>query len=264
MKSRRGLLARASAVAGATLLFLVPLVNDAGAQTTPLPLYETSGVGRGITATFAVEPSIFNPLLDAGLLYAQASTTSQGEGQSYALGAQMFPGTFAVGAATGEVGCDGIPIAPWAQALYPPTDSCDSDQDVTIAEPGRPPFGIADMDPLFDPFQPVFDPIRERLTIKGGELSAHNGRGHSAALVKTSRVALHPDASLPAIVSIDALTVESTGDALDAAVTHVVTVRATGVELLGGVVKVDSVVTRAMTSSDASSAVADMICPDWQ
>src|ERR1041384_8175068 len=125
---RRFRVARVAAALGAACLLLAPTAFAAHADTPALPIYSATGVAQGLVTTFALRPSILDPLLQAGSNYASAAISSQGDGQAHSLAAQVYPG----GIFVGFLGCPS-PLPAWVQASYPTTGACPKDAHSTLA-----------------------------------------------------------------------------------------------------------------------------------
>ena len=129
--------AQAAAALGVACLLLAPAATSARAADTALPIYQATGISQGIITTFALKPSIFDPLIETGVGYTKTTITSEGGGLSHALAAQAYPGSLVVG----FTGCGGsgipAPFGPaiamgWAQANYPAGGGCQTSAHGTL------------------------------------------------------------------------------------------------------------------------------------
>src|SRR5207249_1723721 len=129
--------ARAAAALGVACLLLAPAATSARAADTTLPIYQATGISQGIITTFALKPSIFDPLLEAGVEYTKTTIASEGGGLAHSLAAQVYPGSLILG----FTGCGGSAIPPpfgstltsgWVQANFPAGGGCQTSAHRTL------------------------------------------------------------------------------------------------------------------------------------
>lgn len=241
---RRSIAVTAAAL-GAACLLLFPVAQAQGQLDAPLEIYDTSGVGQGIVTTFAVKPSIFDPLAQGGLYYTSSSTSSQGGGRSYTVASQTFPGLFAVGA----IGCAGLHGALWAQATYPETDRCRGRQEATLYEPQ--PINTG-QDAFDDAANAVIDHVDFSLT----HVRALADHGFSDALVESVEYGL-TGADGELVVTVEDFDLQTTSTATPSQVAQRTVVLAKGVRLLGGGISIDTIRSAAQTNSNGTAGAAD-------
>ncbi|HEX9713418.1 MAG TPA: hypothetical protein VGB52_12825 [Actinomycetota bacterium] len=243
MPASQRTLVRAAAVLGAACLLVAPLASGARAQTVPISVYEARGIGTAVGMQFAFSPSIFDPLLDIGLLYGTSGIDSAGAGQANALAAIAYPGSLVVGGA----GCAGVPGPPWVQAYYPKTEGCPLEQEATLNRTQPSTFS--------EQLDPILNEVLERVALAQVHLLAETDLGLGRSLVELQDIALAADRNGAPVARIGSLLIESHA-ALEGNVGHRVTVTAKDVDVLG-MVHIASVVSVAETSSDASLATAE-------
>jgi hypothetical protein len=169
---KRRTLARGIAALGAACLLLAPFATTARAADTTLPIYQASGVAQGVITTFALVPSIFDPLLEAGTNFTRTQISSQGGGQSGSLAAQVYPGSLVVG----FLGCPS-PLPGIAQAQYPPGETCKTEARSTFFS--LPPSGNDQLSAL-----------SQVASVSVSELAAKAKQGTASADITTQKFAV--------------------------------------------------------------------------
>jgi len=250
MKHRRRLTAGAAAT-GALLLILAPFAGRAGAAEAPLAIYDSRGIGQGLVFTFAVKPSIFDPLLQFGSHYTQTTFSSQGGGLAQSLAAPAFPGTFAIGAVSGATGCGGL--KGWVEARYPPTASCKTEQRDGLFSVPRSSIGEGFNQPALDD---AINMILDRVQAEGGTMHVTAGLGEGTARIVTTGIGLNTDANAP-VIEVGQMLVEQGGALVGSTVGHTTRITAKDVSLLGGIIHIGAITSHASASSDGVAGVAD-------
>ncbi|MFA5890483.1 MAG: hypothetical protein WDA27_05980 [Actinomycetota bacterium] len=245
---------RAKATATATALSaacfaLVALAPAARASAVPLEIYQAGGSGQGLVLTGAVRPSVLDPLVEGGALVARSTLSSQGGGSGYALASQVFPGTLVVGFA----GCLDYPAIQWVQATYPATGACPSSAENRLGRTSPSTQGAAQGHPEFDA---LANQLFDRTSLDVGHISADTGNGRAEASVLTNEFALRQEASGTPLVEFAQLDAHSGGARAGARVGHRVRVALQGIKLLGGLVRIESLVSTSETVSDGVTATA--------
>lgn len=246
MKPR--LVAAAAALSAACFVsvFLTPV---AGAEDAALTVYGATGIGQGVITSFAIRPSIFDPLLQAGGLYGANTLTSAGGGGAYAMASQLFPGSFAVGA----VGCGGLPGGQWVQAFYPAPRGCTERQDASLKESQHSTFGAEQGHPELDVLS---NTVADHLAFKTGRVHAGTGLGAGEAEVLVNDYELRGDPLTASVLAAKQLRVHTKGERIEGHVSQTVEVHAHDVSLLGGALLIDSIISRAQATSDGTASTA--------
>jgi hypothetical protein len=240
MKNR---LASAAAAIGVALLSMGAFPTTAHAGSTDI--YDAGGSGQGILFTAAVRPSIFDPLVQGGVAYSEATLSSSGGGASGSFAAALYPGKFGIGA----LGCSGAPGGPWHQAQYPPAGVCNEHEEgALVARPAS--LGNANLDM-------VMDTAFTNTDVKTGYMSADAHLDESHSLVRMQRVALVPDPSQPSPFEVGSVTVAADGERTADHATHSVRSSVKDVSLLAGALTIAEIVSTTHTLSDGVTATAD-------
>jgi len=236
--------ARAAAALGVACLLLAPAATSARAADTTLPIYQATGISQGIITTFALTPSIFDPLIEAGVGYTKTTIASEGGGLAHSLAAQVYPGSLILG----FTGCGGKAIPPpfgstltsgWVQANYPAGGGCQTSAHGTLLSlPGANSGGLADV-----------------ASITAGDMRVKAGEGTGAASIETDRFLLSGGPTQP-VLSVGSMTTNSNSTAIGKTVQNVVTSTAKDVSLLGGILKIGSITSTSIASSDGTNGNA--------
>lgn len=226
------------AALGGALLLLAPLAPTAGAGTNSLDIYAVQGAAQGLVFDFTIEPSIFTPLVHAGIGYAESTATSQGGGSAYALASPVYPSKFAIGA----LGCAGLPGHQWAQAKYPPAGGCETKDDGAAIR-----------------YPDISRGEGEVLTLESTGNHAAAGEGTASALASAGRTALRGgNPASPPFLQVESLRVEGLSRRTTRLVEQTSRVTATGISLEAGGIKVliDTVASTAFSRSDGALGTA--------
>jgi len=234
----RKAVAGAAAALGAVCLILSPMVS-ARADETPLPIYQATGISQGVLTTLTLKPSIFDPLMEIGTAYTRTSITSEGGGLAHSLAAQIYPGSLVVGFA----GCGGSGIPQiggtltkgWVQANYPAGSGCNESAHTTLAALPS-------------------SPLSQIASITGGDLRAAAGESSGSASIETARfnVTGGPAAE---VLSIGSMTTKTNAVATSKIVRNVVTSTAKDISLLGGILKIGTLTSTSIATSDGTTGV---------
>ena len=252
---------KAAVALGAACLALAGLAPLAHASTVvvlprAIEAYDVGGAASGIIATAAVRPSIFDPLAQAGNLYAEATLSSQADGTSASIAAQIFPGKFGIGA----VGCAGL--KGWVQAAYPEAGGCKEAQEDTLLAAGRSTIGAGLGAPQLDD---VLNTFLDRTEVKAGNMRAEAHFGTSSATVTTQRYALlTAPGGPPAVEAVSMSVTADTYLSSEQRVGHKVRSAIKDLSILDGVLQIGSLVSTASTESTAlmADAVAGLTFSD--
>jgi hypothetical protein len=239
----RKTVARAAAALGVACLLLAPAATSARAADAALPIYQTTGIAQGVISTFTLKPSIFDPLLEAGVGYTKTSLTSEGGGITHSLAAQTYPGSLIVG----FLGCGGSAIpgigstvtSGWVQANYPAGGGCSTSAHSTLAS--LPPAGSGGLDGV--------------ASITSGDMRANAGENTGGASIDTQRFLLGAGPTQP-VLSVGSMITKSNATAAGKTVQNVVTSTAKDVSLLGGILKIGSITSTSIASSDGTTGNA--------
>src|SRR5438874_767518 len=239
----RKTVARAAAALGVACLLLAPAATSARAADTALPIYQATGISQRILTTFALKPSIFDPLMEAGTSYTKTSITSEGGGLAHSLAAQVYPGSLIVG----FLGCGGsaipAPFGPaitsgWVQANYPAGGGCQTSAHGTLL--GLPPAssgGLSDV-----------------ASITSGDMRVKAREGSGGASLVTQRFSLSGGATQP-VLSVGTMLTNS-NSSVGKTVQNVVTSTAKDISLLGGILKIETLTSTSVASSDGTTGDA--------
>ena len=240
----RKTVARAAAALGVACLLLAPAATSARAADTALPIYQATGIAQGILTTFTLKPSIFDPLIEAGLGYTKTAITSEGGGLGHSLAAQVYPGTLFVG----FLGCGGkaipAPFGPaitsgWVQANYPAGGGCQTSAHGTLLSlPGANSGGLSDV-----------------ASITSGDMRAKAQEGTGGASIETTRFLLAAGPTQP-VLSVGSMITNSNSTAIGKTVQNIVTSTAKDVSLLGGIVRIGTITSTSVASSDGTTGNA--------
>lgn len=264
MRAKRRLAATAAAL-GVTCLALIA-IPSAGAQTTTLGIYDSTGLGSGIKFTAAIQPSLFDPLVEGGFALSRTSITSQGQGLADSLAAQVFPGQLA----TGALGCefrasggeseefDNISSAAqrslWVGAKHPPGAGCKAEDEATLTPTSSTllgGFGFPNLE------EAGLSQVTDHVSARQGDHRAEARLGQAKAMVRTSGLALRPDPAQPPVVSVGSVVSESQNVWDGAGVGHAARVTMNDVEIAGGMVRIGKLVALAATASDGAAGTPD-------
>ena len=227
--------AAAAAALGAVCLILTPMA--ARADVTPLPIYQATGISQGVLTTMTLKPSIFDPLMEIGTSYTRTSITSEGGGLAHSLAAQVYPGSLVVGFA----GCGGSGIPQiggtltqgWVQANYPAGNGCkESVHSTLVSLPSS--------------------PLTQIASISGGDMRANAGQSSGGASIETSRFTVSAGSAGQAL-SVGSLTTKTDAVATDKIVKNVVTSTAKDISLLGGILKIGTLTSTSVATSDGTT-----------
>jgi hypothetical protein len=245
-------LKRIAAAAAASAACFAMLATAPHASADSLQVYDAGGSGDGVVATFAVKPSIFDPLLQAGALHTETSLNSAAGGSGHSLSAPVFPGSFAVGAIKGAIGCAGLPGG-WIFGTYPPYPTCPETQEFVVADSNTA------TNVTFGPSQTraVFQAVRDHVKFKIVHAYAHADLGEASSYVKSADYAVVQDDATPPIVSAREVSVTNSGAHGDTQLTQTIQVEMKGVEILGGLIKIGSIVSNATVASDGIAGIAN-------
>jgi hypothetical protein len=232
---KRKSLARGVAALGAACLLLAPLATSARAADTPLPIYEASGIGQGIVTSLTLVPSVLTPLIETGTNYTKTSISSQGGGTSNSLAAQAYPGGLIVGA----IGC-GSPLPGWVQAQYPAVGKCKNDADATLFS--VPPAGNKQMAAL-----------AQVTSLSTSHLAAGAHNANATSAITTQSFTVGGDTP---VMTVGSLATTSNGISSDKTVENVVTTTAKDINLLGGLIRIQSLVSTSTAASDGTTGTA--------
>jgi len=228
--------AGAAAALGAVCLILTPMAS-ARADVTPLPVYQATGISQGVLTTMTLKPSIFDPLMEIGTSYTRTSITSEGGGLAHSLAAQVYPGSLVVGFA----GCGGSGIPQiggtltqgWVQANYPAGNGCkESVHSTLVSLPSS--------------------PLTQIASITGGDMRANAGQSSGGAAIETSRFTV-TGGSAGQVLSIGSMTTKTNAFATDKLVNNVVTSTAKDISLLGGILKIGTLTSTSIATSDGTT-----------
>jgi hypothetical protein len=240
----RRTVARAAAALGVACLLIAPAATSARAADTALPIYQATGISQGILTTFALKPSIFDPLIEAGTSYTKTSITSEGGGLGHSLAAQVYPGSLIIG----FLGCGGsaipAPFGPaitssWVQANYPAGGGCQTSAHGTLLS--LPPAGSGGLSGV--------------ASITSGDMRVKALEGTGGASIETERFLLSASPTQP-VLSVGSMITDSNSTAIGKTVQNVVTSTAKDVSLLGGIVKIASITSTSIASSDGTTGDA--------
>ena len=232
--------AGAAAALGAVCLILAPMTS-AGAAVEPLPIYQATGIAQGVLTTMTLKPSIFDPLMEMGTAYTKVQLTSEGGGLAHSLAAQTYPGSLIVG----FLGCGGSAIpqiggtvtSGWIQANYPAGGGCATSAHHTMA-------ALPD------------SPLTQIASITGGDLRAAAGQSSGAASIETARFNVS-GGSAAQVLSIGSMTTSTNAIATDKLVKNVVTSTAKDINLLGGILKIGTLTSTSIATSDGTTGVGE-------
>ena len=245
---KRARIVRGAVGLGAACLLLAPFAGSARADVAPLPVYQATGLGQGLSTTLAMVPSVFNPLIQVGANYTVATIDSQGGGESSGVAAQVYPGDLAAG----EAGCGGafpaqfLPVTSelFVKASFPKAQGCDTQaHNTTVALPGKG-TGNAQLDTLL-----------QALSLRAGDLNVATGPTQSTSSASSQSTALGAP-GMPSLLSIGSLSVTSNAQALSKAVQNVVSATAKNLSLADGAVTIGSVVSTSTATSDGTTGNA--------
>lgn len=231
-----------AALTGVACLLAVGLAPTAGAEIA-LDTYQAQGVGQGIVATFAARPSIFDPLLQGGLLHTESTLGAQGGGQAQAFSSLLFPGTFVVGAVGTKTGCAGLPGGDYVYGTYPAVPTCPEEQQATLLDS----HGLLPSE--LGPVTPALKTIRDAGRGEVAHVRATAGHGHADSEALLTRYTLRNAENQP-IIAAKELRVSNVGGVAGARVAHDVVVTARDLSLLGGAVTIDTMTSRAHAATD--------------
>ncbi|MGZ4212228.1 MAG: hypothetical protein ACXVQV_03240 [Actinomycetota bacterium] len=237
---KRTSVARAAAALGVACLLLAPMASAARADST-LPIYQASGIAQGLLTTITLKPSVLDPLIEVGTNYTNTTISSEGGGISHTLAAQAYPGSILVG----FIGC-GQDVRAWVQAAYPAGGGCKSSVHETLFSTTS--TGNQQMDASLKPLTSVTSSTL-------GDLRASAGEGTGDASIETHRFLLASDPTAP-ILSIGSMTTSTHSTAVGKTLQNIVTSTAKDVSLMGGVVKIASITSTSVASSDGTKGVA--------
>jgi hypothetical protein len=225
MTAKRSIVIAALGALG--VLLTVPLRAPTSSAASALQAYDARGVGSGIQVTFALRPNILDPLANPAVGLVRTTISSQGDGASYALAAQVFPLELLAGG--GQVGGSDFPGL--VRADYPPGST--KVTATRIPDQGDTPL--------------VIDAARS-------QAEAREQQTHALASVQDVR--LSPDPASPTI-RIGSVKITSDGTTDGTVVTKVVQSQLSGISFAGGLLKIDSLVAVARAVSDGVNATAD-------
>jgi hypothetical protein len=240
-------LATGFAALGAACFALVALAPLARADAPPLTIYQAGGVGQGVIVTFAVKPSLFDPLLQGGTMYTSTSMTSQGGGVGNSLASPVFPGTFLIGGAKSQIGCGGLPGSPWVEGNYPAIGNCPNTQETRAYRSAATHFGADRGHPEADA---VPNALLDRSSVEVGHSKATATSTLNRSLIQVTGYELRQDPAGAVLMHVDQMQIENAIDRTDRLVTHRARVSAQGISLLGSAITIDSLVSQARTSAD--------------
>ena len=230
--------AGAAAALGAVCLILAPM-TAARAADTPLPIYQATGISQSVLTTLTLKPSIFDPLMEMGTGYTKTSISSEGGGIAHSLAAQVYPGSLIVG----FLGCGGSAIPQiggtvtggWIQANYPAGGGCSTSAHHTMV-------ALPD------------SPLSQIASINGGDLRASAGESSGGASIETARfnVSGGPAAQ---VLSIGSMTTSTNIVATSKIVQNVVTSTAKDINLLGGILKIGTLTSTSIATSDGTTGI---------
>jgi hypothetical protein len=239
---KRVTLTRAAAALGAACLLLAPTAFAARADEAPLPIYNAAGIAQGIITTFALRPSILDPLLQAGTNYASSSISSQGDGQAHSVAAQVYPGSIILGA----LGCPS-PLPGVIQASYPTIGTCPKEAHSTLfsipLQSGNPDFDAA------------LNSLAQFTNLAVSDLRVKAQEGAASSFVQTQKFLLQGDSKTP-ILSVGNLKTDNDATRVGKKVENVVTSTAKDISLLGGMIQIGSLTSESSASSDGTTGVA--------
>jgi hypothetical protein len=247
---RRKTVARVAAAFGAACLLVSPFATSARADVGPLPVYQATGIGQGVIATFATVPSIFNPLIQAGSNYTVSTIDSQGGGLSSALSAQLYPGSLA----TGALGCGGSLPAQFLsttnkvfiKATTPQAQGCKTEENSTIFDSAAPTGNKQ--------FDASVAPLAQVLSLKVGKLNVSTGNGFSSSSANTQQMSLASSAG--SVLTIGSMAVSSNATSANNTVQNAVQAAAKNISLLGGAIQIGSLTSTSTASSDGTTGIA--------
>ena len=242
----------AAALMSAVCFLTVAVPSATGAQNVSLDIYQSRGIGQGVVATFAARPSIFDPLFQGGFLHTEAKFSAAGGGAADAFSSLLYPGSFVVGAIGTKTGCAGLPGGDYVFGTYPPVPTCPKEQQATALDSN-----------VFIPDALVLEQTRAPLKVLRD--SARIQAGHVRAAADLGRAASHAfmagytigNGTGEAIISARDIAISNAGKVENGRVVHDVTVTVRGVSLLGGLLTIDTIVSRAQTRTDGSTGAAD-------
>lgn len=227
MNSRRRMAPRAVAALGAAVLAVAISAGGAGAQTS-LYSFGATGLGRGVDLSLGPQAIAIQPLVQVAAPFTRTNLNSIP--QSDALSGLVFPGDLAQ-AVAGEGGTasnSGSPVA-WPLTLEAQLDGKE-DREKPIAQiSATEQFGLI----AHSGYMRVLAKLHENIS-----------------RAQLQRVVLQPDPAQSPILSIDAVSSVNEAKATAGSIAQDVTVRAKGVELMDGAIRIGSVVSRVRAVSD--------------
>jgi hypothetical protein len=225
-------LAAGAAAVGVALIVGALLAPSAGAQQEALTIFGANAVARGIEVTGTPKPFIIDPIASVATPFARTVMNSLPE--SHSLASALFPGDLA-SSVINEGGT--IYNESQGQLFYPLALEADSSapntQDRTRTIAGLP-------------------TAEGGLTADGIYLRAVAKPEQNDSTATMHRVVLQPQGQANPVVEIDAITVATRADKASDRVGQVSTARAQGLELLGGMIKIGSIVSTARVVSNGT------------
>ncbi len=246
-------LSAALAALGVAGLLAVPLTGPAGAAETPLPIFDSTATGQGLVLAAGVRPSILETAGQAGFHFAQTTFNSAGGGRSQSLAAPVFPGSFAVGALTANVGCGGFGKM-WVEARFPPSEHCNTRQSDNWARLGRSSLGEAFGAPELDD---AVNGVLDRADAGSGDMHVTAELGRGTADISTTTFSLSSAAGDPPVIALGSLEISTGGAREGGSVGQRARVVAKDVSLLGGSIRIAAIESIAEATSDGVAGAAD-------